>query len=329
MAGDGEAAERARRAAEYDYESDPRWADYWSNVLVPRHMAARPDVVAHFKRKFYQRYIDPNFVVDGMTSAGPSQSARTTPAGSSSASTRASSGSSTRPTTNNQLRFDRQSVHFAAHAWVLAVAVLGILPIIPSNLSAKAYRLSLFGTMCTSFYSLYSLYGKPRAWTLVVVQTWLQAIIAGKDFIRFMFCFMFLMAQVHFKVALIPVLCWSLDHVSRFLRRNFTGSILYRRYLEQPCLWVETNTSTLSLLSSYAEVSLGFLLTISIFSWQRNIMQILMYWNLLKLMYRAPVTSSYHQNVWSNIGRVANPFIHNYLPFLTGPLSSIQTWWLR
>lgn len=44
-------------AAAYDYENDPRWADYWSNILIPPHMASRPDVVDHFKRKFYQRYI--------------------------------------------------------------------------------------------------------------------------------------------------------------------------------------------------------------------------------------------------------------------------------
>lgn len=44
-------------AAAYDYENDPRWADYWSNVLIPPHMASNSDVVDHFKRKFYQRYI--------------------------------------------------------------------------------------------------------------------------------------------------------------------------------------------------------------------------------------------------------------------------------
>ncbi|KAI5008497.1 hypothetical protein ZWY2020_009545 [Hordeum vulgare] len=49
-------AKRAAAAA-YDYEADPRWADYWSNVLVPPHLAARPDVLAHFRRKFYQRFI--------------------------------------------------------------------------------------------------------------------------------------------------------------------------------------------------------------------------------------------------------------------------------
>jgi hypothetical protein len=44
-------------AAAYDYEGDARWADYWSNVLVPPHLAAKPEVQAHFRRKFYQRFV--------------------------------------------------------------------------------------------------------------------------------------------------------------------------------------------------------------------------------------------------------------------------------
>lgn len=106
-------------------------------------------------------------------------------------------------------------------------------------------------------------------------------------------------------VALLPVLCWALDHVARFLRRNFMHSSLYRyvnsksvicfivlvhmvddpisaimstrwlvisyfllfrKYLEDPCLWVETNNTILSLLCSNAEITLGFLMIISLFS---------------------------------------------------------------
>jgi hypothetical protein len=44
-------------AAAYDYEGDARWADYWSNVLVPPHLAAKPEVVAHFRGKFYHRFV--------------------------------------------------------------------------------------------------------------------------------------------------------------------------------------------------------------------------------------------------------------------------------
>lgn len=59
MGGGEEDPQKLKRiaAAAYDYENDPRWADYWSNVLIPPHMASRNDVVNHFKQKFYQRYI--------------------------------------------------------------------------------------------------------------------------------------------------------------------------------------------------------------------------------------------------------------------------------
>lgn len=59
MAEGGEDPQRLKKiaAAAFDYENDARWADYWSNILIPPHMASRPEVVDHFKRKFYQRYI--------------------------------------------------------------------------------------------------------------------------------------------------------------------------------------------------------------------------------------------------------------------------------
>lgn len=42
---------------------------------------------------------------------------------------------------------------------VFVVAVLAIFPLVPKNLSIRAYRLSLIGTACSSLYSLYSTYG--------------------------------------------------------------------------------------------------------------------------------------------------------------------------
>lgn len=56
---DGGDPQRIKRAAaaSYDYDGDPRWSDYWSNVLIPPNVASRSEVVEHFKRKFYQRFI--------------------------------------------------------------------------------------------------------------------------------------------------------------------------------------------------------------------------------------------------------------------------------
>ncbi|KAK9105501.1 hypothetical protein Scep_022345 [Stephania cephalantha] len=338
-----EEQQRAKKAAAaaYEYESDPRWADYWSNILIPPHLASRSDVVDHYKRKFYQRNIDPELVVEPMPSSGSSQSSRpsATPSSttttqprqrsSSTSTTRTSGPSTTQPTGPSSLRWDQPTIQFALNAWVFIVAVLAIFPLIPRNLSTRAYRLSFMGTIISSVYSLYTLYGKPRAWNLQALQVWLQSVIATKDFIYFLYCLMFVSSNMQVKFALIPVLCRSLEHVAKFLRSNFSRSSLYRKYLEEPCLWVESNTTTLNILASHAQIALGFLLILSLLSWQRNIIQTFMYWQLLKLMYQAPVTAGYHQSVWSKIGRTVNPLVNRYAPFLNTPISAAQRWWLR
>ncbi|XP_047317597.1 transmembrane protein 33 homolog [Impatiens glandulifera] len=309
-------------AAAYDYERDPRWADYWSNILIPPQMASLPNVVDHFKHKFYQRFIDPDLVVEAMTPSTINVQSR-------SSATRVSGPSTTHVPNPTSLRWDQPTIQFSVNAWVFIVAVLAILPVVPINLSNRAYKLSFMGTTCSSLYSLYTLYGKPRAWNLQAVQVWFQSVVASKDFIYSTYCVTFLASHLSLKFALIPIICRALEHAAKFLRRNFRGSSLYRRYLDKSCVWVEANTTNLSVLSSHAEIGLGFLLIISLFSWQRNIIQTFMYWKLLKLMYHAPVTAGHHQSVWAKIGRTLNPSIQRYAPFLTSLISAVQRWWFR
>ncbi|KAL1824390.1 hypothetical protein ACET3Z_011168 [Daucus carota] len=324
---------KSAAAASYDYENDPRWADYWGNVLIPPNMAARPDVVNHFKRKFYQRFIDPELVVEPISTSSTSQTTRPSTSNPSNQTRQQTSESTTRASgtyvSPASLRWDRQTIQFSLNAWVFVVAVLAVFPLLPQNLSNRAYRLSLTGTACSSLYSLYSLYGKPRAWNLQAVQVWFQTVLGTKDFIYFIYCLTFVTSQLSLKFALIPILCRAIEIVAKFLRRNFGRSSLYRKYFEELCVWVESNAATVSMLSSQAEIGIGFLLIVSLVSWQRNIIQTFMYWQLLKLMYHAPVTASYHQSMWAQIGRIVNPLVASYAPFLSTPISTIQRWWLR
>jgi hypothetical protein len=41
-------------------------------------------------------------------------------------------------------------------------------------------------------------------------------------------------------------------------------------------------------------------------------------------VYHAPVTASYHNNVWAKIGRIVNPLVHHYARFLNTPISAAQ-----
>ncbi|NP_001143404.1 uncharacterized protein [Zea mays] len=227
------------------------------------------------------------------------------------------------------LQLDQRSLHFSVSAWVLIVALIGIFPLAPHSLQYKGYRLSLLGTTCTTGYALFALYRLPRAGNMQAVQVWCHHVTASKDFIPFMYCLMFSTSKLHLKLVLVPVICWALEHVARFLRRHFTSSSLYRTYLEQPCTWVETNTNAVQFLRSNAEILTGFLLILSLFSRQRNLMQTFMYWQLLKLMYHSPFTAAYHRAIWLKIGRTINPYIHRYTPFLHDPINAGMRWWFR
>ncbi|KAJ0237242.1 Dihydroflavonol 4-reductase/flavanone protein [Hirschfeldia incana] len=343
--GGGDDQQRLKKiaAGAYEYDNDARWVDYWSNILIPPHMASRPEVVEHYKRKFYQRYVDPDLVVEPIStsssssssqSARPSatstngneQQARSRNSGSVPRTTGPSATASSNPSSG---RWDQQTILFSVNAWVFVIAVLAVLPLVPKNLSNRAYRLSFMGTACSSLFSLYSLYGRPSSWNMQGLQVYFQSIMGAKDFIYFIYCLSFVTSHLCIKFALIPILCRALEQLAKFLRRNFTRSTIYRKYLEDPCVWVESNTTTLNILSSQAEIAIGFLLIISLLSWQRNIIQTFMYWQLLKLMYQAPVTAGYHQSTWSRIGRTANPIIQRYAPFLNTPVNAVQRWWFR
>lgn len=331
-------------AASYDYERDPRWVDFWSNnVFVSPSEASRPEVIEHFKRKFYQRFIDPALIVEPLTLSNSSPSSRDSSGSGTSAvpaqprSNNAGSRSSSNTTrttvppnsSSNHLQFNRETIHFSVNAWIFILATLGTFPLAPKILANKAYRLSFLGTACYSLYSLCTLHGVPRTWSLVAFQVWFQSIVATTQFMGFVYCVVFVSFQVNFKFALLPLLCRSLEYNAKFLRRYFSRSSLYRRYLERTCVWADANANTLILLSSSAEICVGFLLILSLFSWQRNVMQTFIYWQLLKLMYNAPATSVHHRKVWTVIGRNANPYIQRYAPLLNTPVSILQRWWFR
>jgi len=259
----------------------------------------------------------------------PGQNQSATSGGQGQAPERSSSSSQRASAPNSSLRLDRNSVPFLTNAWVVIMAIMAMLPFSPWGLSDRAYRFTLVGTGFSCSYSIYSQYGRPRAWNLQAIQSWLQSLVATKDFIYLLYCLVFVSSPMAIKFALVPVLCRSLELVAKYLRRNFSSANLYKKYLEDTCLWIDTNTATLNILSSNSEIMLGFLVIILLFTRQRNIVQGVMYWQLLKLMYHAPNTASYHRSAWAKIAMRVNPYINNYAPILQTPIAYLQSWFQR
>lgn len=129
--------------------------------------------------------------------------------------------------------------------------------------------------------------------------------------------------------AVLPVACRSLEQVAPYLKHNFSSTQLYRKFLAKPCLFVESNGTTLRGFSAKAEVGLGFLLIILMITPQRNMVQALVYWQLLKLKYHSPTSAAHHREAWSRLGAVVNPLIQRFAPFAQTPLGYVQGWFLR
>ncbi|CAM6091059.1 unnamed protein product [Calypogeia fissa] len=333
-------------ASAYDYDGDAKWIDYWSNVLIPDHLVSHPEVKKHFQLKYYKRYIDSELQVEPLSSfnkrlpsstssasaerrrpgnQAPQSSSQTQGGGTTSraAPTRAT------PTTSGLLRLDRQSIQFLANAWVLIMTILTMFPFVPRGLGDRAYRFALVGTALACAHSLYSQYGIPHGWNLNGLQTWLQSVAMGSDFLQLLYCIVFASASVPIKYAVLPVACRSLEQVAPYLKRNFSSTELYRKFLAKPCLFVESNVTVLRGLSANSEVGLGFLLIVLMITPQRNMVQALVYWQLLKLKYHSPTSSRYHQEAWFKLGVRVNPLIQRFAPFLQTPLGYVQGWFLR
>jgi hypothetical protein len=346
MAGGGgpEGQQEKKAAAEgYAYEKDPRWADYWSNVLIPQQHAGRPDVQRHFQLKFYQRYIDPELDVEPLSKTSsasqpsqpsqPSASTRQRPVNSGSQARATGSGMPRRPSPasapSGTLRLDQKSFQFLNNAWVVVMAALAIFPLTPAGLSSRAYRFALLGSVIACAHSLYQQHQRPRTWNMQGLQAWMQSIVPSPDFLSFLFSTIFFSSFVPVRFAVIPVLCRSLEQVATFLRQNFSSTQLFKKYLEQPCVMLLNNMTAVRTMSTNAEIFIGFLLIFLFLTPQRNIVQALIYWQLLKLEYRAPSTSFYHQSTWAKIGSVVNPLIQQYAWFLERPLGYARNWFLN
>lgn len=343
----GSQQQKRAAASAYDYDGDAKWIDYWSNVLIPDHLASQPEVKKHFQLKYYKRYIDSELEVEPLATSNkklPSSKSSSSSAerrrpvnpGPQPSSQTQGGGTPSRavppramPATNGLLKLDRQSIQFLANAWVLIMTILTMFPFVPRGLGDRAYRFALVGTALACAHSLYSEYGMPRSWNLNGLQTWLQSVVMGSDFLQLLYCIIFASAFSPIKYAVLPVACRSLEQVAPYLKRNFSSTELYRKFLAKPCSFVESNVTALRGLSANSEVGLGFLLIVLMITPQRSMVQALVYWQLLKLKYHSPASSRYHQEAWSKLGSRVNPLIQRFAPFLQTPLGYVRGWFLR
>lgn len=338
--------------AAYEFDSDPAWKYYFNNLTIPPGRSDEASIIRRYKQKYYKQHVDPSFEVESLKSAqsssnpdgnhpsdqtpqmGPSDQTRTRsqvyesgqqsiPQG----SRNGSAGVAGRnPPTGLLQHFNPQTIIFFSHALVVVLSVLALFPLTPRPIMYKSYRFAFLSAIFVSALSVYRQHGLPRALTLDACKIWLQSGLSGPDFAKLFHCLVFLPTSPPVTMALVSVVCSSVLFVSRHLQQNFSEAQIYRQYLEQSCTWLIQNPQRVELFAASSDIGLGFLVIVNLLGPQRNLMQILLYWQLLKIKFHLPTTSFYHRQIWSEWGSKFEPIQRRFLPILTPVLGYAKAW---
>nr|XP_051210621.1 uncharacterized protein LOC127327856 isoform X1 [Lolium perenne]XP_051210622.1 uncharacterized protein LOC127327856 isoform X2 [Lolium perenne] len=196
----------------------------WSDSFVPPHLAAKPEVLAHFRRKLYQRHAVQVVAGLGMVPVLPKHLAD-----------RACKLS---------LLGTVFSLGFSLYR-VLWDKYLPTLTLSGSSLFSCVSCPDEHVDLILRFICM----KKPNALNMPAICL-LQSILGAKDFFRLMFSVLLLTSQMHLKIAALPVFCWAVDHVARLPRRNFAHSSFYREYTwKNPVFeWMQITPHSVSLV---------------------------------------------------------------------------------
>eukprot|EP00850_Spirogloea_muscicola_P011446 SM000071S21070 [mRNA] locus=s71:198264:200543:+ [translate_table: standard] len=210
-----------------------------------------------------------------------------------------------------------KTVLFLANAWVLVMAVVHILPFTPRRLSQRAFRFSLLGSIVAALTSLYIQHGLPAALQLEALRAWLQRASSSGDLIQLLHSIIFLSS---------PMPLQPLLQAASHLRTNFSATQIYRTYLAGPCMWLQHNANQVQQFAASTALGLGFLLIFLLFTPNRNFLQVVLYWQLLRLQYHAPSTAARQRQAWQVVGQQVEPLLHRFIPAVLPLLARAKAW---
>eukprot|EP00899_Mesostigma_viride_P013174 jgi/Mesvir1/21858/Mv04238-RA.1 len=333
----------------YDFKSDEGWNQYISRIELPAGVNEYTAILK-LKRKYYRKNVNPDLPEEAGGSSS-SQGASRDAGGASSTSYSAGPGPQPqqRPSAQGSAPPPRaqasrggdagmgashgyaprpglsQIIVFLANAWVMIMAIVFLLPMMPSQIAYRAYRFAVAGAMFTYFYSLYvSGRIKPPALNLAALRAWFQPIVLSNDFQWMFFCLIFLSARPS-AVVLAPLLIFAAYNTLGYLAANFNQISLWRNHGERLYAVMVARTQEALNFTALLEVVTAFFLTAELLTVRRQILVVFMYWNYLKMRFHGPESSYRHRQVWAVVGGKVAPVLR-FLPFLNMPVEYVKRW---
>eukprot|EP00271_Cylindrocystis_brebissonii_P001888 TRINITY_DN1220_c1_g1_i1.p1 TRINITY_DN1220_c1_g1~~TRINITY_DN1220_c1_g1_i1.p1 ORF type:complete len:366 (-),score=71.58 TRINITY_DN1220_c1_g1_i1:1052-2149(-) len=349
--------------AAFDFDADPRWEEYRLNITIPpgRDEAS---VMQRYKQKFYKLHIDSTFEVKapaGASTARPSSSSASESPYESSSGFSGSSSSGPAPTRRGPTvyrsapsggapqappnggggraapsgargggrfahLFDGRTTLFLMHAVVLVMAALAMFPLSPAALAYRGFRWTIYFSLISSVFAIFTRYRLPRAFTLAALKDWGPPVLNAPEFINMMSCFVFLPSNRPISLAVVPHGIFALLNVATHLQQNFSRAQLFQTYFRQPCLWLQQNRAAVEAMSAGSEISLGFMLIFFMLTPARSVLQMVLFWQILKLKYHSPSSQWAHRQAWTAVEQRVGPYIDRFAPILRTPIGYAQRW---
>lgn len=307
--------ESEKRFREYDFESDEAWKLYKDNIMIPPG-ANETAIINKFKQKYYQRKIDPDYVITESTpserSANSTNASTTSPPPSTSTSNTSAPRSAQAPPFSIARFASLEGLWFGANIFLL-VNVISHLLTYGSLTSHECYRRAMLAAAVTYALALYKAVGFPK-----FSREWAQRAMVN-DNSHYLFITFVLANSLPLTLVLIPITIYSFYQTIFYLRNLLqeVGTPFSRTvigYIEK----AETYWTRALLFAAQFEVMVSVTLLLNAFTGHVDLLLMLAYYNFLKYRY---IFSSNTRLVMGLFGTKLDSVFHH--PSCPGFLRSI------
>lgn len=208
---------------------------------------------------------------------------------------------------------------------LLIVLFLAYLQPLSSGISRAAYLQFLLVAIVSYLLKVVLRFGVPSLKPFpAAIKSWLMQASATTDFQYAILCAPFVGARPVTLVC-IPTVVLAVYHAFAYASTHFSGTPLWQQYGQPIYRVLVSRQRDAQLLNAGAEIGLGFLTVLKLFTRDRNFILPFLVWQILRTRYHTPDCASSHRQVWALLGQQARPLLDR-VPALQTPLGYVERW---
>jgi len=296
--------------ATHNWDTDEEWKQFLKRIDI---VGNEREVLEKAKKKYYQKYIDPNF---GNAPQSPNTNTNTSHT-SSTSSTNSSNNTSNNTSNSSQSRassgpvFQFRMAWLLAHIFLLLNSVLYILPFFGLEFSYACYSRLLWSGIAAYAITLYNALGFPK------FNREYASRLSSNDNTHYLFICASLLTNYPVTTMVFPLAIYSALNVAVFLTSNSSqippaARSIYTSYLEPYVRKLLQVKDRALFFGAYFEVASIALAIVNVLSGYAGLLSLLAFYWFLNFRYMA---SNYTQTVFHFLGvQLDTLTVHRYCP---------------